>query len=134
MAEDFATRIKAAREAAGMSMMDAHEASGVATSAISYFERREREPSWSSVIALADTYGVSLDYLAGRIPATNPWIKARKAKGWSTREAAEAACVSASLVSRIEHGREISATAAVALARAYGVTVDAMFPPSEPGQ
>ena len=58
----------------------------------------------------------------------NPWLAARKAKGWSTREAAKAAGVSASLVSRVENGREVEFAAGFALARAYGVSAESLIP------
>lgn len=55
-----------------------------------------------------------------------PWYNARKAKGWSVREAAKEAGISPATVNRADHGHEMKASAAVALAGAYGVTVEAM--------
>lgn len=60
--------------------------------------------------------------------SVNPWLAARKAKDWSTRDAAERAGVSASMVSRVENGREVSFGAGVALAHAYGLCASAFVP------
>ena len=73
----------------------------------------------------------------GRDPSSpiNPWRAAREAKGWTTREAADAAGVSHSLVSRIENGKEVEFRAGVALARAYGLSAEdllAAVPRPEP--
>jgi transcriptional regulator with XRE-family HTH domain len=48
------------------------------------------------------------------------------AKGWSTREAAEAAKVSASLVSRVENGHDVGFRAGISLARAYGLCANSL--------
>ncbi len=39
---------------------------GLSLRAYQYYERGEREPSMSTIISLADYFGVSLDYLCGR--------------------------------------------------------------------
>ena len=39
---------------------------GLSIRAYQYYERGEREPSMSTLIALADYFDVSLDYLVGR--------------------------------------------------------------------
>lgn len=64
----------------------------------------------------------------------NPWRAAREAKGWTTREAADAAGVSKSLVSRIENGKEVEFRAGVALARAYGVSAEELLAATPPPQ
>ena len=45
---------------------------GLSLRAYQYYERGEREPSMSTLIALADYFDVSLDYLCGR--SDNPKI------------------------------------------------------------
>ncbi len=57
------------------------------------------------------------------------WRTARLAKGWDCRQAAKAADVSPSMISRIENGHSPSLGSAVKLARAYGVTIEAMVAP-----
>lgn len=44
---------------------------GLSLRAYQYYERGEREPSMSTLIALADYFGVSLDYLCGRTDNSN---------------------------------------------------------------
>jgi transcriptional regulator with XRE-family HTH domain len=39
---------------------------GLSPSALRKYERGEREPSLSALVLIADYYGVSLDYLAGK--------------------------------------------------------------------
>lgn len=39
---------------------------GISLRALKYYVSGEREPSMSTLIALADFFGVSLDYLVGR--------------------------------------------------------------------
>lgn len=62
----------------------------------------------------------------GRDPdgPVNRWLAARVAAGWSLREAAAAAGVSVSLVSRVENGHEIGLRPGLALAKAYGVPLE----------
>ena len=45
---------------------DIAKGSGIALRTYQYYERGEREPSASALIALADYFDVSLDYLVGR--------------------------------------------------------------------
>lgn len=52
---------------------DIAKGSGIALRTYQYYERGEREPSASALIALADYFDVSLDYLVGRL--NNPDIQ-----------------------------------------------------------
>ena len=51
---------------------DIAKGSNIALRTYQYYERAEREPSASTLIALADYFNVSLDYLTGR--SDNPEI------------------------------------------------------------
>lgn len=44
---------------------------GLSLRAYQYYERGEREPSMSTLIALADYFDVSIDYLVGRTDNPN---------------------------------------------------------------
>lgn len=64
--EDFAGRLRAGRERAGLSQAELAEKAGFQPSAISHFETGRRAPSFDNLRALADALSVSTDYLAGR--------------------------------------------------------------------
>ena len=64
--EKFAIRLKELREEKGLSQMAAGAALGVSRSAIAGYETKGREPDVHMLIALADFYEVSIDYLVGR--------------------------------------------------------------------
>ena len=63
----FADRLKLARKKAGLSLRDLSEALGsrVSAQAIGKYERGEMMPSSGTLLALANTLEVSLDYLMG---------------------------------------------------------------------
>lgn len=62
----FSDRLKELRLSRNLTQKQVYEA--VKMSAIGYqrYEYGEREPSFSKLLALADYFDVSLDYLAGR--------------------------------------------------------------------
>ena len=62
----FGTRLKALREAKGMSKAELARRSGLSANMIGHYEREAHEPALWSLICLADTFKVSLDYLVGR--------------------------------------------------------------------
>ena len=53
--------------------------------------------------------------------------RARRARGWSLRQAGLAAGVSGMTVTRAEQGGNVGLAQALALARAYGMTVDGLL-------
>jgi len=57
----FAQRLRALREAAGLTQTELAERAGLHRQAIAKLELSEREPAWSTVVSLADALGVSLD-------------------------------------------------------------------------
>lgn len=61
----FGARFKECRIAAGFNQSEAASAIGVTQQAISLYERDKREPTAYVIIAMAQAYGVSIDYLLG---------------------------------------------------------------------
>lgn len=66
MSENFADRLRAARERRNLSQTDLSKITGLQPSAISHFETAKRAPSFDNLKRLADALGVSIDYLLGR--------------------------------------------------------------------
>ena len=62
----FQVRLQKLREAKHISRARMSERCGLEQSAIRRYERGEREPKLSTLIQIADFFGVTLDYLAGR--------------------------------------------------------------------
>src|SRR5689334_12900351 len=64
----FPDRLKTARDLRGWTQDELAVRSGLQSSAISHFERREggRKPSFDNLKNLADALGVTTDYLLGR--------------------------------------------------------------------
>lgn len=68
----FSQRIKQLKAEKGALQKNIAEYINVSTRAYQYYERDEREPTLSVLIALADYFNVSIDYLVGR--TDNPEI------------------------------------------------------------
>jgi transcriptional regulator with XRE-family HTH domain len=64
--DEFAVRLRAAREAKGLSQADLAEKTGLQPSAISHFETGRRAPAFDNLKVLADALSVTTDYLMGR--------------------------------------------------------------------
>ena len=62
----FSSRLKEIRSARNLSQKTVAEAVGMAPMAYQRYEYGTREPAFSKLIALADFFAVSLDYLVGR--------------------------------------------------------------------
>lgn len=62
----FSDRLVQLRENRGLSQKDVAQEFDVVVRAYQRYEYGEREPQLSTLIRIADFYGVSLDYLAGR--------------------------------------------------------------------
>lgn len=63
----FSARLRAAREARGLSQSELAVRSGFQPSAISHFETQRRSPSFDNLRKLADALRVTTDYLLGRV-------------------------------------------------------------------
>ena len=61
----FGTRLRHAREKAGMTMKHVEQCAFISQSVISRYEYGEVTPTVDRVFALANLYGVSLDWLCG---------------------------------------------------------------------
>lgn len=62
----FSERLIELREKSDLSQVEAAKEFGVVVRAYQRYEYGEREPRLSTLVRMADFYGVSLDYLAGR--------------------------------------------------------------------
>lgn len=66
--DGFPRRLRSLREHMRpvRSMVITSQLIGLSPSALRKYERGEREPSLSALVLIADYYGVTLDYLAGK--------------------------------------------------------------------
>jgi transcriptional regulator with XRE-family HTH domain len=62
----FAERLKLCRESKGIPQTKVASENGISRRAYQYYEAGTQEPTISVALALADYFGVSLDYLVGR--------------------------------------------------------------------
>jgi len=62
----FGQRLRELRNRRGLSQRELAEIIGVSKSSANMYERDEREPSFRTLGAIADFFGVSMDYLLGR--------------------------------------------------------------------
>ena len=71
---DFADRILDLRKARGLTQKQLAVDAGFSEIGIQNYEGRRRKPAHDALIALADFFNVSIDYLVGRTnnPAMNP--------------------------------------------------------------
>lgn len=66
MQGEFARRLRKLRERRGISRKTLAELCGLSRNTIDRYERGERVPSLTDAAMLAEFFGVSVDYLAGR--------------------------------------------------------------------
>lgn len=62
----FSERLLLLRHENGLSQKECAKKLQISPRACAYYEAGEREPQLSVLIRMADFYGVSIDYLAGR--------------------------------------------------------------------
>ena len=62
----LADRLLALRKARGLKQTEVAQALELSISAYCRYEYGQREPTASTLVTIADFYGVSLDYLVGR--------------------------------------------------------------------
>lgn len=62
----FGEQLRRLRERHGVSRKVLGELCGLSKNAIARYERREREPSFETLMVIADFFDVSTDYLLGR--------------------------------------------------------------------
>lgn len=63
---DFATQLKTIRKSKGVTQKQLAQAVGASERGIQSYEIGERKPAFDQLLALADYFDVSLDYLVGR--------------------------------------------------------------------
>ena len=64
--ETFGERLKELRQDKKLTQVDLALKIGVGKSIVSLWEKNECEPTLSKLIVIADYFGVTIDYLAGR--------------------------------------------------------------------
>jgi Zn-dependent peptidase ImmA (M78 family)/transcriptional regulator with XRE-family HTH domain len=105
----FEDRLKLARKKAGLSLRSLAEALGnqVSAQAIGKYERGEMMPSSSTLLALARTLDVSLDYLMGTQVQQLDGVEFRKKSGTTVKERAR---VEAAVIEHVERYLTIEET------------------------
>lgn len=68
----FSDRLKELRTSRNLTQKQVYEAVGMSAIGYQRYEYGDREPAYQKLIALADYFGVSIDYLVGR--TDNPKI------------------------------------------------------------
>ena len=68
----FSQRLEELRNQKKLSQEAAAKEFGVGLRTYQYYEHGQREPQLSTLVKIADFYGVTLDYLAGRPEASSP--------------------------------------------------------------
>lgn len=61
----YAVRLRELREARRMKRRTVSELCGLSKNMIAHYERGEKEPKVTALLALSDFYGVSVDYILG---------------------------------------------------------------------
>ena len=70
-----ASRLKMARENKDLSKTEVAKALNIATSSMTYYEQGKAVPSIDKLYALADYYGVTMDWLCGRVNKNDAVLK-----------------------------------------------------------
>lgn len=68
----FSERLKELRLAKGLTQMQVSQSTGMSLLGYQRYEYGSREPAYNKLLALADYFNVSLDYLVGR--TNNPEV------------------------------------------------------------
>lgn len=107
-------RLKELREERGLRQTDVASALGMHEQNYARYEQGTRVPRIEQLVAIADFFGVSLDYLAGRIedpraPIADSFfrtrlVERRRAMGLTQKQLAEKSGCSESSISRYETG------------------------------
>lgn len=64
--KNFSEQLKALRNERGLTQKQLGEVTGLSARGIQDYELGQRKPGLDALIALADFFGVSIDYLVGR--------------------------------------------------------------------
>ncbi len=68
---DFCARLKSLRTEKNLTQKELADSVGMTDRAIQRYEYGEREPAYQCLLALADFFDVSIDYLVGRTDNPN---------------------------------------------------------------
>ena len=71
----FPERLKGLRMSNNLTQKQVYEAVGMSAIGYQRYEYGDREPAYQNLIALADYFGVSLDYLTGRSDCPDMLVK-----------------------------------------------------------
>ena len=63
----FADRLKTLRKESGLTQVQFAAEMSVASGTVAMWETKKREPSFEALVKIADYFGVTLDYLLGRV-------------------------------------------------------------------
>jgi len=74
----FGNRLRALREDSDLTSKEFAEIMHTTNRALNYYENNMREPSFPLLIAIADFFNVSIDYLLGRTDKQAPYPKRHK--------------------------------------------------------
>ena len=66
--EEHGARLQQARDHAGMTQQEVEQRLGYTTRSVTRWENAKSSPDFGAIQRLADLFGVSLDWLAGRTP------------------------------------------------------------------
>lgn len=65
---ELGSRLGQLRERSGWTQEDMAEKLGITRAALSHYEKNRRKPDFDTLIRAADLFGVSVDFLIGRLP------------------------------------------------------------------
>ncbi len=77
----FKNRLKALREAAGLTQEGLARAAGLSTSAVAKLERLPMGPTWDTAVKLADALGVRLDDFRDKADGPAEGMAPKKPRG-----------------------------------------------------
>ncbi|MDR2005824.1 MAG: helix-turn-helix domain-containing protein [Acidaminococcales bacterium] len=76
--EIFSTRLAALRKERKLSLPALGDILSISSQAVSQFEKGGDMPSFDNLVALADYFNVSLDWLTGRSERRELWVERKK--------------------------------------------------------
>lgn len=120
----FGKRLRALLESRNIRQVELATALNVTPAAVSRYVNG-RVPSNETLFAIADYFGVTVDYLLGRNGTIGERVREfREAKGWNRKELAERAGLHNSLIGLIERGDRKAPRPDTLdkLAEAFGIT------------
>ena len=88
---DFGTRLRSLRKTRGITQKQLSNSIGVTERAVVAYESGKMKPNFDAINSLADTFGVSTDYLLGRTDTPNSNIEPLAADEETIKEIRQAA-------------------------------------------